>query len=305
MFKRLIYILTLLLPLQVTAQLFPLSDHYTDNALVINPAYAGSHDALSAAVQYRDQWVGFRDAPKSSMISLHTPLASDRMGLGIMMIRNTFGIYRENSFMGSYAYRFGFNRGRLALGLGFGLTGYRVSWNKLEATDNDDQALQDNSSTAVLPDFSLGAYYYTKKYYVGLSLPFFFSHVIDENTGRYTLRNNTSDYNYILSGGYELEMGSAVRLLPALLLKYNPSTKVQTDLYVKLLLKDRIGVGVGYRSRHVIMGMLQCRINDQLKINYSYDFDRGSMGTYKNGSHEVVLGYVFRYNREVPGPRQF
>ena len=100
-------------------------------------------------------------------------------------------------------------------------------------------------------------------------------------------------------------MGSVIRLLPAVLLKYNPFTKVQADLYAKLMLKERIGVGVGYRSSDVIMGMLQCRVNEQLKIYYSYDFDTGSMGTYKNGSHEVVLGYVFRYTREVPGPRQF
>ena len=305
MFRKLIYILTLLLPIQVTAQLFPLSDHYTDNALVINPAYAGSHNALSAAVQYRDQWVGFRDAPKSSIVSLHAPLAGDRMGLGLMMVRNTYGIYRENSFMGSYAYRFGLNRGRLALGLGFGLTSYRVSWDKLEATDDNDMVLLNNSSTAVLPDFSLGVYYYTEKYYAGFSLPFFLSHVLDENTGVYMLEDNSSEYNYILTGGYELKMGSVIRLLPAVLLKYNPFTKVQADLYAKLMLKERIGVGVGYRSSDVIMGMLQCRVNEQLKINYSYDFDTGSMGTNKNGSHEVVLGYVFRYTREVPGPRQF
>ena len=188
MFRKLTYILTLLLPIQVTAQLFPLSDHYTDNALVINPAYAGSHDALSAAVQYRDQWVGFRDAPKSSMISLHAPMASDRMGLGLMMIRNTFGIYRENSFMGSYAYRFGLNRGRLALGLGFGLTGYHVSWDKLEATDDNDMVLQDNSSTAVLPDFSLGIYYYTRKILCRVFIAFLLKSCIDENTGRYMLK---------------------------------------------------------------------------------------------------------------------
>ena len=78
MYRNLAYIMALFFPLGVSGQLFPLSDHYRDNALVINPAYAGSQDALSAAIQYRDQWIGFRDAPKSALLSLHTPVAKDK-----------------------------------------------------------------------------------------------------------------------------------------------------------------------------------------------------------------------------------
>ncbi len=65
--------------------MFPLSDHYTYNALVINPAFAGCSDALSATVSYRNQWVGFQDAPKSYLLSVHTPIENDRMGLGLLI----------------------------------------------------------------------------------------------------------------------------------------------------------------------------------------------------------------------------
>ena len=66
-------ILAVLFPLQLLGQMFPLSDHYVYNALAINPAFAGCHDALSATISYRNQWVGFKDAPKSQMLSVHTP----------------------------------------------------------------------------------------------------------------------------------------------------------------------------------------------------------------------------------------
>ena len=187
----------------------------------------------------------------------------------------------------------------------FGLTGYHVSWDKLEATDVNDLLLTGNKSTAVLPDFSLGIYYYTQKYFIGFSLPFFMSHVTDEKTGRTLLKDDPSDYNYFLTGGYEWKIGTLVKLLPSVLVKFHPESKMQTDLYVNLLLKNRIGLGLGYRNSDAIIGLLQCHINDQLKLSYSYDFDTGKSGMHTGGSHEVVLGYVFRYAREVPGPRQF
>ena len=71
--------------LHLTAQMFPLSDHYVVNGLAINPAFAGCNDALSATISYRDQWVGFKDSPKSCFLSVHTPLNNDRIGLGLLV----------------------------------------------------------------------------------------------------------------------------------------------------------------------------------------------------------------------------
>ena len=75
------------------------------NALAINPAFAGCQDALSATISYRDQWVGFKDAPKSYILSVHTPVYNDRVGLGLLVEKNSIGIFKETSFLGNYAYR--------------------------------------------------------------------------------------------------------------------------------------------------------------------------------------------------------
>jgi hypothetical protein len=57
-----------LFQLQLSGQMFPLSDHYIVNALAINPAFAGCQDALSLTASYRDQSVGFNDAPRSYIL---------------------------------------------------------------------------------------------------------------------------------------------------------------------------------------------------------------------------------------------
>jgi len=285
--------------------MFPLSDHYLYNGLSINPAFAGCHDALSTTISYRNQWVGFKAAPKSQILSVHSPFYNDRIGLGLLVEKNSIGIFKETSFIGNYAYRMELHDGKLALGLGFGVTVYNVAWNELEATDADDILLMNNPTSAVLPAFSLGTYYYTKKYYIGISMPLFLSYELDKSTGNYKISNNFSGCNYFLTGGYEVNISSLVKLLPSLLLKYHPGNVIQIDYNAQINFKDRIWLGIGYRNRDMLVGMFQCQLNYQLRMAYSYDFDLGSIGRYTNGSHEIVLSYVFRYARKVMGPRQY
>jgi type IX secretion system PorP/SprF family membrane protein len=286
-------------------QMFPLSDHYLYNALTINPAFAGCQDALSATISYRNQWVGFKDAPKSEILSVHTPVYNDRIGLGLLVERNSIGIFKETSLIGNYAYRMELRDGKLSLGLGFGVTLSNIAWNELVAADANDIQLMNNRASAVLPAFSLGTYYYTKKYFIGISMPLFLSYEIDKSTGKYKIGNPFSGSNYFFTGGYEVGIGHNVKLLPSLLIKYHPNIAVQVDYNAQINFKDKFWIGFGYRNRDMLVGLLQCQLNDQLRMAYSYDFDLGRVGKYINGSHEILLNYVFRYTRKVVGPRQY
>ena len=304
--KRIILsILIVLFQLQLSGQMFPLSDHYVVNALAINPAFAGCQDALSLTTSYRDQWVGFNDAPKSYILSVHTPVFNDRVGLGLLIDNNSIGIFKETSFLGNYAYRMELREGKLALGLGFGVTIYNTAWNELVAADPNDIQLMNNPTSAVLPTFSLGTYYYTKKYFIGISMPLFLSYEQDKSTGKYKIDNNFSGSNYFFTTGYEVGISPQVKFLPFLLIKYHPNNAIQIDYNAQISLKDRIWLGIGYRDKDILVGMLQCQLNYQIRIAYSYDYDFSSIGKYMNGSHEIVLNYIFRFERKVKGPRQF
>lgn len=291
------------IPMQLLGQMFPLSNHYLYNTLVINPAYAGYHEALSTTISYRNQWIGFKDAPKSSALSIHAPIDNDRIGLGLLIEKSSIGIYKETSFIGNYAYRMQLHDGKLALGVGFGLTLYNIGWNELVVADANDLQLINNPTSATLPEFSAGLYYYTKKYFIGISVPSFLSHEWDENA--YKIKNNFSNYNYFFTGGYEVEITSQVKIMPSLLIKYHPNNMIQIDYNAQINLKDKVWLALGYRNKNMLAGMIQCQLNYQLRMAYSYDFDIGTVGKYKNGSHELVLNYVFKYARKIMGPRQF
>lgn len=159
--------------------------------------------------------------------------------------------------------------------------------------------------TSFLPDFSLGMYYYNNKYFFGFSIPMMLSHELEQNSGKYRIKNDFSEYNFFIEGGYYIDLAPDIQLLPSLLAKYHPGHDPQMDINTQIILKERLWMGVGYRNENTLLGMLQCQLNRQLMIAYSYSFDTGSTGKYSSGSHEVVLNYIFNYSRKVISPGQF
>jgi type IX secretion system PorP/SprF family membrane protein len=303
--RILIVILIVGFPLDFYGQLSILSDQYINNTIIFNPAYAGSQDALSISVLYRNQWVGFNDAPKNYVLSLHTPVRNDRIGIGFFAGNSSFSVYRETSFMGDYAFRMQMAGGILALGLGFGATVKYVNWNALYAADPNDVLLQNYPESAFLPDFSLGAYYYSKKFFLGFSIPDILSHDLNPKTQKYSMSPALDNCNYYFEGGYFLNKAHQVKFLPSFLLKFHPGHAPQLDVSAQMFLGNKIGFGFGYRNKNTLLGLLQFHLNRQLMISYSYSFDTGKVGQFNNGSHEVVLNYLFNYSSRLISPRQF
>ena len=102
-------------------QLQPLLDQYLLNGLAINPAYAGSQEALNAGLYARNQWVGFEGAPRDITFTLHTPLRDKHVNLGILVMNDKIGARTETGFLLNYAYRIDLGAGKLSFGLAGGL----------------------------------------------------------------------------------------------------------------------------------------------------------------------------------------
>ena len=60
----------------------PQYSQYMFNQLVINPAYAGSRDAISSVIDLRQQWLSMPGAPTTANISAHSPLKMENIGVG-------------------------------------------------------------------------------------------------------------------------------------------------------------------------------------------------------------------------------
>lgn len=303
--RTLLFILILFLPVGLTGQVNYSSDVYNLDKLIINPAFAGSQDALSITALYRNQWIGFDNAPKNYSVSTHAPLHNDRMGLGLYIEKSSLGIFKETNIMANYAYSTELSNGKLAFGLGIGVTICNIAWNELVSSVSGDMVLMNEPVNNTLPNVSIGTYYYTRNYFIGLSVPFLFSHEKDDITGKYHTSYDLNNNIFHLTGGYNFVLNPQFSLSPSILLKYRPAGAVQIDCNFLVSLKDRISIGLGYRNQNTMIAMLDIRLNPQIRMAYAYDFDLSALSKYKGGSHEIGINYIFSYQRNVAGPRQF
>jgi type IX secretion system PorP/SprF family membrane protein len=289
----------------MAGQTSPSSNLHDLDKLGFNPAFAGSQGALSVSAIYRNQWMGFQDAPKNYSFSLHAPLQSSRMGLGLLIEKSSMGIFRETNLMANYAYSIELSKARLAFGLAFGATIYNIAWNELVSSNGGDMLLINDAESAVIPNFSLGTYYYSTNYFIGFSIPCILNRELDETTGQYNVAFNPSENMLHFTGGYTFTLNPQVKLIPSALFKYQPGGSVQSDFSLLMALMERISIGMGYRSENTMIGMLEVQLNHQLRMAYAYDFDLSPLGKYKGGSHEIGINYIFSYERNVMTPRQF
>ena len=282
-----------------------MSDNFAHDGLALNPAYAGSQEALYTTFVYRNYLGDFDGSPKTLSMSIHAPFKKEKIGLGIMVNSDKIGVSNETNIMGNYAYRMDLGYGKLALGLGFGMTLRTTDWTNLAAQDAGDDQLSQNFSTGPLPNVSTGIYYTTRNYFIGLSVPLFLTYKFDPSNGKYRAQNDFANYNYFLNTGYMMKLGESVRFFPSLLLKYNQGNASELDINSQIIIREKAWLGLGYQSNKSLVVMLQYQLNSQLRIAYSHDFMVGKDVIYKYSSQGFMLNYVFNYNADVAGPRQF
>lgn len=287
------------------SQLQPLMDQYHLNGLAINPAYAGSQEALLVELYSRNQWVGFEGAPRTYTLSMHAPMRNRRVNLGIILLGDKLGSERETGVLLNYAFRISLGRGKWSLGLGAGISNLATDLNALRYTDQGDRLIQDIQKSVLLPEFSIGSYYYTDKFFAGISMPLFLSYHVNDKNGQRQMYFRPGEATYMLTSGYHLILAEGIGLLPSVLVKAIPGGPAQLDLHCHVILREKVWFGAGIRSNGTLSGLFQVQVNPQFRIAYSYSYELSELSSYQHGSHELYLQYRFRYRLDVMSPRYF
>lgn len=281
---------------------------YMFNGLVLNPAYAGSHEALSATALLRKQWVNVDGAPSTQTLSMHTPYEAKRMGFGLQLVHDKIGVSNETNIYGSYSYWVPMGNGRLSMGLQAGVNMLRSEFDELVLINEGDPGFDDASFSAVKPNFGAGLYYYTDRFYVGLSAP----RLLRNNYGQLPSSVSTNDFSfrqerhYYLTAGYLFELSPNVKLKPSFLVKQVSNAPVEVDLNANVLFVDRLWLGVSLRSGDSFDFLAQFLVNNQLSIGYAYDLTTSSLKSQTSGSHEVMVNYLFSFgDKKILTPRYF
>jgi type IX secretion system PorP/SprF family membrane protein len=285
------------------AQQDPQYSQYMFNQMAINPAYAGSKEALSTTAFIRDQWTGIEGAPKTQTISAHGPLRSKKVGLGFAVIADQIGPKKSVGALASYAYRIPVKNGKLSFGLRFGMFNYIYNWAEITYKDQGDVYNTGNQTSKIVPTADCGIYYYTNTLYAGLSATHLYSGKL---TSVSSMNGDDSKLvpHIFFTLGKAWELNDNLIFNPSLMIKTAKGSPSTVDLNASFMLKQRLWLGVSLRSRYGAVLYTQFNITEKFKLGYSFDYGANKIGKLGGPTHEIMLGYDFNISRsKMTSPR--
>ncbi len=305
--KSLIFLILLFLFVwNASAQQDPMFTQYMHNPVSINPAYAGSRGTLNIVSMHRQQWVGIDGAPKTLTLSVNSPFLKYNVGVGLSLIYDVIGPVKQTGLYADYSYTLKVTtKTKLAFGLKGGVNIYDVNLSDLIGSKDDDYVALYGAQKMYLPNFGVGSYLYSDRFYLGFSIPKMLQNSLsdDKNTLNYA---NREERHLFLTGGFVVDISENIKFKPSAIVRMVSGSPLSAELSAAVLLHDKLWIGGMYRLGDSVGAMVKFDITDQLSLGYSYDLTQSGLRNYNQGTHEIFVSYDLAFkNKKILSPRYF
>ncbi len=267
------------------AQVDPLYAQYLNNPMLINPAYAGLNNNLNAAVSYRKQWAGFEGSPTTFNVNGHTSLFDNRMGVGLMIVKDNVGINSNTEIHGTYAYRLDLDQKYLSFGLQAGVISYKGNYNDLNPYDPQDPAFTDVQNVTK-PSFGAGLILHSERYFIGLSVP----RMLKAKVSVDDVESQLYSQHFYAMGAYVFYINEHLRLKPSVLLKSVKGSPISTDVNFAMTFEEKVTAGIYTRNLNAYGLMGQIRFGGSYRFGYAFEVPSGNSVGARFTTHELSFG---------------
>jgi type IX secretion system PorP/SprF family membrane protein len=296
----------LLLFNDITAQQDPQYTQYMYNMNVVNPAYAGSRGTLSLGLLARTQWTNVTGGPKTVTFSGDAPIGR-RVGIGLSVISDKIGPVQEQNLYVDVSYTINTSdEGRLAFGLKGGVTLQDIDLLSITLPQDPNDPLFEDNVNEVYPNFGAGIYYYTDKFYVGLSVPNILKSTHFERSGG-IITEASEEMHAFLTAGYVFGLSPTLKFKPSLMFKGVLGAPVSIDINANFLLYNRLELGVSYRVEDSLSALINFAVTPDFRIGFAYDHTISEFSNINpGGTYEAILLYDIDFSKKnLKSPRFF
>jgi type IX secretion system PorP/SprF family membrane protein len=278
------------------AQQLGIYSNYLLNEYYYNPAVAGTRDVFLANLNYRNQWVGFNEAPRSYMASVYGSWKGKRkVGLGANVTAERAGLIQKTGVYATYAYHFAFTEKlRLGLGVSGGYQQYRIRLYDVRVVDNGDDMLTGNVLNAGAPDMNAGFYLYHDKFWLGAS-----GFQLLNSKLNFASSNSKLTAHYYASAGVNLKINKKNIIQPSFLLRMNQPLPYQVDASLRWMYDKKFWAGLSYRTDDSYCVLAGFNYKDLINIGYSFDYPFNGLQKYSSGSHEIWLSWTMNKKKKT------
>ena len=286
-------------PERANAQQTPSFGAYNYDPFLVNPAYAGMAAGSVINMTHQRYTRNVEGAPQSTSVSFHTPLASDRMGLGLSVMDDRIGVTSATSATLAYSYKLFFDyrptrpywqvydQNVLSFAMTAGVK--RLYENLAELGVVGDPEFAENLSETI-PVIGAGILYNRVGFYLGVSMPNLLGNRL---LSRSDIQLSSPVYGYF---GYRFftDMYKENMITPSMLVKYERGAPAQIDVNVSASFSNRFEVGAGFRSSSALNALVGFYPVEQLRVVYHYSV--GLKHAVLGNNHGLVVSYAFGYD---------
>lgn len=294
------------------AQQEPITSQFIMNKMFINPGYTGYKEQATFTAMHRSQWVGFKGAPMTQVISFDTPLKKNQLAAGGAIIHDKLGPTSRIGIMGDFAYRTRLsNRATISWGVQASMDIFQMNLTDLNLASDYygtfDEAFLYNTKGLILPNIGFGAYYYKKDYFVGVSAPKMLRPKLEKKSSMaYTLLDGRSEPVIQLMGGKMFKINRDLLLQGSTLIRTQWNAPMSIGLYCNAHYMKDFNLGLFYYVGENAGVMFQWQVDSQFKFGYSLEVPTTALIRAGWGSHELVASYALATKKKrIVYPRYF
>jgi type IX secretion system PorP/SprF family membrane protein len=220
-----------------------------------------------------------------------------------MVVADKIGPFKRLGAQLSYAYHHPLpgEQLKLSAGVSAGFTRYNIDFGRLDFGPETDQVMQQYRRADLLPELGAGLGLYGKNYYLGAAASQLFRQALSgRDQDPYSFRNQ-----YLLTGGYEYRLGPEVALVPSVLVKWMAPSPASVDLNLKMAYLRKIWGGLSYRRQQAVVVLAGFHLKGLVQVGYAYELSASRFQNQHNGSHELLVGFIFRNTYRTHNPSDY
>lgn len=269
---------------------------YMHTKSYINPGAVGEQQMMEVLVAQRLQWLGIKNAPKTTLFSANTPfkIGKSTHAGGIQFLGDFYGLFSNQQITLQYAYKHKFENVTLSAGINLGVLNIIINGDSARMVESDYHSSNDpkvpiNKQSGVGFDMGVGLYLSNPHFFAGIS-------ILHLPGAKIHLGDN---YQFVVKQHYSVMGGYNIRLYnPNFTLK--PSALIVTDMaswqaYISCMLdyKDKFWGGLTYSIQNAVSFSFGMEIINGLRFGYTYDLPASRIIRATSGSHELFIAYDF------------
>ena len=275
-------------------QVEPVLTQYMFNMQPVNPAYAGMWEKIGFSTLIRKQWAGINRSPLTQVFSFHTPTKNERVGLGLNVTNDHYGLENKLGVFGDYAYEISLTtQRRLRLGLKYGFVNYKnpLTQYQLYPDGQYDEAFAEDVDLKFLPNFGVGAFLYDESYYMGISIPKMLKNGYTANINNYNIEAQVQTV-YLMAGYvFRFIQYNYLVFKPTMMLTYNRGLALQHDIGINFMIREKLWLGLMSRSGNAVSFVSNWIMDNNLRLGFAMDLTYNEIFPYQYGTYEISLGF--------------